>query len=389
MPEASVINVYKNKYKSGDTYQDNSMSPRERYQADLLKDEFSVDPAQRIAVDYTQQLYETLVREYENKGGLISRLKKTFSKRNNNNIKGLYFWGGVGRGKTYIVDAFFETLPLHAKERIHFHRFMQKIHHELKQLKDVENPLQLIAGNYANNVRVLCFDEFHVTDITDAMLLGGLLQALFEHGLVLVTTSNEAPDQLYHDGLQRDRFLPAIALIKEFTHVVNVDSGIDYRLRYLDKAEIYHTPPDEKADSLLQENFTHIAPDTGRERATIEIEGRKIVTVCRGDGVVWFDFPDICDGPRGPADYIEIARQYQTVLISNIPVFTDFDNDRVTRFMMLVDEFYDRNVKLIVSAAGYPEQLYAGTCLNKVFQRTVSRLQEMRTHDYLAKQHLS
>ena len=365
------------------------MNPRERYQVDLLKDEFSVDPAQGIAVDYTQQLYDALVGEYKNERSLITRLRKSFSKKNNNHIKGLYFWGGVGRGKTWIVDTFFETLPIPGKERIHFHRFMQKIHHELKQLRNVENPLQLIAGNYANNVRVLCFDEFHVTDITDAMLLGGLLKALFERGLVLVTTSNEAPDQLYNDGLQRDRFLPAIALIKEHTHVVKIDSGTDYRLRYLDKAEIYHTPLDEKAGSLLQENFTHIAPSAGRERATIEIEGRKIMTVCHGDGVVWFDFPDICDGPRGPADYIEIARQYQTVLVSNIPVFTDFDHDRATRFMMLVDEFYDRNVKLVVSAAGYPEQLYTGTRLAGVFHRTVSRLQEMRTHDYLAKQHLS
>ena len=365
------------------------MNPRQRYQADLLKDEFSVDPAQGIAVDYTQQLYEALVREYGNEGGLIKRLKKTFSKKNNNSIKGLYLWGGVGRGKTYIVDAFFESLPFHEKERIHFHRFMQMIHNELKQLKDIENPLQQVASNYANNIRVLCFDEFHVTDITDAMLLGGLLKTLFERGLVLVTTSNEAPDQLYRDGLQRDRFLPAITLIREYTHVVNLDSGIDYRLRYLDKAEIYHTPADEKAESLLQDNFTHIAPDAGRDEISIEIEGRTIRTVCRADGVVWFDFPDICDGPRGPADYIEIARQYQTVLISNVPVFTDFDNDRATRFMMLVDEFYDRNVKLIVSAAAYPQQLYAGTRLTKVFQRTISRLQEMRTHDYLAKQHLS
>jgi len=365
------------------------MTPRERYQTDLLNEDFSVDPAQGIAVDYTQQLYDALVREYENEEGLITRIRKTFSKKNNNHIKGLYFWGGVGRGKTCIVDAFFKSLPFQEKQRIHFHRFMQMVHRELKQTRDVENPLQLVAGNYANNIRVLCFDEFHVTDITDAMLLGGLLKTMFEHGLVLVTTSNEAPDQLYQDGLQRERFLPAIALIKEYTHVVNMDSGIDYRLRYLDKAGIYHTPPDEKADSLLLDNFTHIAPDAGREQATIEIEGRKIRTVCRADGVVWFDFPAICDGPRGAADYIEIARQYQTVLISNIPVFTDTHNDQARRFMMLVDEFYDRNVKLIVSAADQPEQLYAGTRLNKPFQRTISRLQEMRSHDYLARQHLS
>ena len=374
-----------------DEYQGNPMNPHQRYKAGLRYGRISNDPAQKIAIDYTQQLYEDLVRAGRNTGGLIRRIRKSLSNKNNNCIKGLYLWGGVGRGKTWIVDAFFESLPFPEKERIHFHRFMQSIHHELKQIKNVEYPLQLVADMYANKIRVLCFDEFHVTDITDAMLLGGLLKAFFERGIVLVTTSNEAPEQLYQEGLQRDRFLPAIALINDNTHVVNVDSGIDYRLCYLDRAEIYHTPLDEKSDGLLMENFTHVAPNSGRERATIEIEGRKIWTVCRADGVVWFDFPAICDGPRGPADYIEIARQYQTVLVSNIPVFTDVDNDRdrIRRFMMLVDEFYDRNVKLIVSAAADPEHLYTGARLNKDFQRTVSRLHEMRTHDYLAKQHLS
>ena len=365
------------------------MNPLQRYKTGLRSGRISDDPAQKVAIDYTQQLYEDLARAGRNTGGLIRRLRKTLLNKNNNFIKGLYLWGGVGRGKTWIVDAFFESLPFPEKERIHFHRFMQKIHHELKQIKKIENPLQLVADKYANKIQVLCFDEFHVTDITDAMLLGGLLKALFERGIVLVTTSNEAPEQLYREGLQRERFLPAIALINQYTHVINVDAGIDYRLCYLDRAEIYHTPLDEKSDGLLMENFTHVAPNTGRERATIEIEGRKIWTVRRADGVVWFDFPAICDGPRGPADYIEIAHQYQTVLVSNIPVFTDGDNDRAKRFMMLVDEFYDRNVKLIVSAATDPEHLYTGARLNRDFQRTVSRLHEMRTHDYLAKQHLS
>ena len=365
------------------------MTPWERYQSDLQQQGFSVDPSQRAAVDYTQQLYEQLLNEYESIDGLLTKIKKTFGAKDRASIKGLYLWGGVGRGKTYIIDSFFESLPFSEKKRIHFHRFMQMIHLELKQLKDRENPLLLIADKFVAETRVLCFDEFHVTDITDAMLLGGLLKALFERGTVLVATSNEAPDQLYSDGLQRDRFLPAIQLIKDYTHVVKVDSGIDYRLRYLDQAEIYHSPLDENANATLEENFSHISPDQGRDNVVLEIEGRSIKTVRCADGVVWFDFMDICDGPRGPADYIEIARQYQTVLIANVPLMEEADNDRAKRFMTLVDEFYDRNVKLIITAADNPENLYTGNRLSGTFQRTISRLQEMRTHDYLARQHLS
>jgi cell division protein ZapE len=266
---------------------------------------------------------------------------------------------------------------------------MQMIHQELKQLKDRENPLLLVADKIAANIRVLCFDEFHVTDITDAMLLGGLFKALFERGIVLVTTSNEAPDDLYHGGLQRDRFLSAIALIKEYTHVVHIDSGVDYRLRFLDQAEIYHCPLDAKAEKMLASNFSHIAPEVNCDQVKLEVEGRSINTVRCAGGVVWFDFRDICDGPRGPADYIEIARLYQTVLIANVPVLDESGNDQAKRFMTLVDEFYDRNVKLIITAEAEPQHLYKGKRLAKSFQRTISRLNEMRTHDYLAKQHLS
>lgn len=365
------------------------MTPWERYQLDLQQQEFTADTSQRVAVDHTQQLYDELLTEYKSVDSLLKKIKNTFLTRNRPLIKGLYFWGGVGRGKTYIVDSFYECLPFSEKKRIHFHRFMQMIHNELKLLKDQENPLLLIADKFSADTRVLCFDEFHVTDITDAMLLGGLLKALFEKGIVLVTTSNEAPDQLYSDGLQRDRFLPAIQLIKNNTHVVNVDSGIDYRLQFLDRAEIYHYPLDEMAERMLSENFSYIAPDTGRAGVVLEIENRPVNTVRCADGVVWFDFSEICEGPRGPADYIEIARQYQTVLISKVPVLEESDDDQARRFMTLVDEFYDRNVKLIITAADKPENLYTGKKLQKSFLRTISRLQEMRTHDYLAKQHLS
>ncbi|MFQ5660173.1 MAG: cell division protein ZapE, partial [Gammaproteobacteria bacterium] len=304
-------------------------------------------------------------------------------------VKGLYLWGGVGRGKTCIVDAFFECLPLSRKKRIHFHRFMQKVHHELKQLHNDRDPLQIVADIFAKKATVICFDEFHVSDITDAMLLGGLLKALFERGVTLVATSNEHPDQLYSDGLQRKRFLPAIELIKAHTQVVEVESGIDYRLRYLDKAEIYHQPLNGHAERMLRLNFDHMAPDQGKVNGTIEIEGRKIRTVRCADGVVWFDFMAICDGPRGAADYIEIGCQFQTVLIANVPRMDDQHHDRTKRFMTLVDEFYDRNVKLFLSAADSPDNLYLGKRFAKQFKRTSSRLVEMQSHDYLGRQHLS
>ena len=364
------------------------MTPWEHYQLDLGHEDFSADPAQQLAAGYTQALYERLVHSYAHRGGLFSFLGKFLKKENTEPVKGLYIWGGVGRGKTYLVDAFYDCLPLPEKRRVHFHRFMQMIHHELKQIRERDNPLWLIADKIASDTRVVCFDELQVTDITDAMLLGGLFKALFERGVVLVATSNQAPDQLYRDGLQRERFLPAIELIKEYTHVVQVDSGIDYRLRFLEQAEIYHCPLDQRAECMLHDNFSHIAPNAGSDQVALDIEGRTIQTVCCADGVVWFDFAQLCDGPRGPADYIEIARQYQTVLLANIPLLGEDDNDRAKRFMTLVDEFYDRNVKLIVTAAAEPGELYRGTRHALEFQRTVSRLMEMRTCDYLAKPHL-
>jgi len=365
------------------------MTPIERYRNDLKRPDFSEDPAQRLAVQHCQSLYEKITAEYHKNRGVLSKLKHMIFDNGHERIKGLYFWGGVGRGKTYIIDCFYECLPIRHKQRIHFHRFMQMVHRELRKYKDIENPLVHVADKLTKKTRVLCFDEFHVTDITDAMLLGGLLTALFERGIILVTTSNESPDDLYAGGLQRERFLPAIELIKEHTKVLNVDSGIDYRLRYFDKAEIYHYPLDEDSADMLKRNFEHISPDWGEKNVSLDIEGRDIQTVRRADGVVWFDFDSICSGPRGAADYIELAREYQTVLIANVPRFNEDDNDKARRFMTLVDEFYDRQVKLILTAEEAPEKLYGGKRLAREFERTVSRLKEMTTHDYLAKPHLS
>jgi cell division protein ZapE len=363
-------------------------TPLDKYNSDLLQEEFTADPAQKAAVMHMQKLFEKMIEQPQQQSRLVARITSIFKKEQQQNIKGLYFWGGVGRGKTYLVDSFYNCLPFENKLRIHFHRFMQNIHKELKSLGNVENPLKIIAQRLSEQTCILCFDEFHVSDITDAMLLGGLLEALFERGVVLVTTSNQHPDELYQGGLQRERFLPAIELLKQYTEVVNVDSGVDYRLQFLDHAEIYHSPLDERANAMLEDDFEHVCPDEGRREVELEIEGRTIQTVRCGDGVVWFDFKALCDGPRGAADYIEIARQYQTVLLANIPVMDDMTNDMTKRFITAVDEFYDRNVKLIITAEAKPEGLYQGTRLAEAFQRTISRLEEMRTHDYLAKQHI-
>ncbi len=363
-------------------------TPLEKYKNDLGLKGFNIDPAQEIAVMYLQKLYDEICALPQKDTRLVNRIKFYLGLIAQQQIKGLYFWGGVGRGKTYLVDCFYDCLPFEKKTRIHFHRFMQNVHKELKSLGNIESPLKIVADHLAEKTQVLCFDEFHVADIADAMLLAGLLEALFERGVVLVTTSNQHPDQLYQGGLQRERFLPAIDLLKKNTDVVNVDSGVDYRLQFLDQAEIYHSPLGDNASAILEDDFIHVCPDAGTEGGTLEIEGRPIKTIRCGDGVVWFDFLALCDGPRGAADYIEIARQYQTVFLANIPVMDDYANDKAKRFITLVDEFYDRNVKLIITAAAAPNALYLGSRLQDSFKRTISRLEEMRTHGYLAKQHL-
>ena len=366
----------------------NSITPLQSYQRALDSGDFVFDEMQREAVSYTEALYQELVRDSAERRGLLPVILEKVLGQPKKTIKGLYFWGGVGRGKTWLIDAFYECLPLEKKMRMHFHRFMRMVHLDLKKLEDVQDPLSIVAEKIAARARVICFDEFHVSDITDAMLLHGLLRALFERGVVLVTTSNIHPEKLYWDGLQRERFLPAIQLIKEFTEVVNVDGGTDYRLRYLDNAEIYHQPLNDSSEKKLLENFRHIAPEKGEENAIITIEHRPIQTLRCADGVAWFDFSALCDGPRGAADYIEIGRLYQTVLLSRVPQMDNTMNDQAKRFMTLIDEFYDRNVKIIISAATEPEQLYSGQLHADTFKRTASRLVEMRTHEYLSRQHL-
>ncbi|MCW8194367.1 cell division protein ZapE [Proteobacteria bacterium 005FR1] len=365
-------------------------TPKQRYLSDLQQPGFAHDPAQEAVVDHLQDLYDRLVVRYtRTRRPLFKRLRGLFGSDQQEPEPGLYLWGGVGRGKTYLMDIFYESLPFEAKMRAHFHRFMRRIHQELKSLAGQSDPLEQVADRLSREARIICFDEFFVSDITDAMILGNLLDALFRRGVSLVTTSNIVPDQLYKDGLQRERFLPAIALLKRYTKVVHMDSPVDYRLRALERAELYHCPLDEQADQSLQRSFSSLAPEqtTVREDVALEIEGRPIRARRVTEDVVWFDFPAICDGPRSQNDYIEVAREYHAVLISNVPEFTPVIDDQARRFINLVDEFYDRNVKLVLSAARPLDSLYGGGRLCFEFERTQSRLLEMQSHEYLARPH--
>jgi cell division protein ZapE len=362
-------------------------TPWQRYQADLQREDFSHDPAQEKAVRLLQDLHERLMaRHREQRGGLVAWWSRLRGQRQEPET-GLYLWGGVGRGKTYLVDTFYDCLPFQRKLRVHFHRFMRRVHDELTSLEGEKNPLQTVADRLAAEALVICFDEFFVTDIGDAMILGGLMEALFDRGVTLVATSNIEPDRLYENGLQRQRFLPVIDLVKKYTLVVNVDSGVDYRLRTLQQAELYHCPLDEGADASLRASFEALAPEPGKHWERLQVNGRYLTCRCLADDVAWFDFAELCDGPRSQNDYIELSRIFHAVLISGVPDFGPDSDDQARRFINLVDEFYDRNVKLVLSAAVPLLELYGGGRLAFEFRRTVSRLQEMQSYDYLAREH--
>jgi cell division protein ZapE len=358
-----------------------TMTPLARYHHDLATGHFLPDKAQEIAIAHLQNLYERLLQTQP-----LKKIKRALL-RTSPTLKGLYLWGGVGRGKTYLMDIFFNSLAISDKKRTHFHHFMQDVHAKLIEVKGKKNPLKWVAKSIAKEARVLCFDEFFVSDIADAMLLGGLLEYLFEEGVTLVMTSNIAPDGLYQDGLQRERFLPAIDILKEHVDVIEIDGGIDYRLRVLEKAEIYHYPLDEKADDILTVSFEGLTHGVYVANVSLSVAGRAIAARYRAEGVVWFDFQALCDGPRSPTDYIQIAHEYHTVLLSNVPCLAKDKDDQMRRFISLVDEFYDRGVKLIISAATAPEALYGQGRLAFEFRRTLSRLVEMQSLDYLARPH--
>ncbi|RCU49865.1 AFG1 family ATPase [Corallincola holothuriorum] len=359
-----------------------SDTPLARYEKALEQSGFVRDSAQANAVNHLQELYQRLSQPPQR--SFWQRLTKAPT----STAKGLYFWGGVGRGKTYLVDTFFECLPAENKLRLHFHRFMHRVHQMMQALSGQSDPLDSVAEQLAAEARVICLDEFFVSDITDAMILGNLLKGLFLRGVTLVTTSNIPPDELYRNGLQRARFLPAIALLNQHCDIVNVDSGIDYRLRTLERAEIYHHPLDAAALVNLEQYFAALAPEPGKAGATIEVNNRQLVTRWLADGVVMFDFAVLCESARSQIDYIELSKEFHTLLLHGVKQMGVHNDDVARRFIALVDEFYERNVKLIISAEREMEKLYDDGRLSFEFKRCQSRLLEMQSHEYLKRPHI-
>lgn len=362
-------------------------TPLECYRRDQREAGFQQDPAQEQAVEHLDALHDALVREEAQYGRPLRRLGRWLRGGRETPVTGLYFWGGVGRGKTYLMDLFYDALPFERKLRIHFHRFMQRVHRELGEMEGHSDPLDAIAERFARETRVICFDEFFVSDIGDAMILANLLKGLFHRGVTLVCTSNIEPDGLYWNGLQRARFLPAIDLLNRYTHVLNVDGGVDYRLRTLEQAQLFHYPLDQAAEEGLRKSYRDLALEAGDHERDLEINGRLIRALRHSDDVVWFEFQELCDGPRSQNDYIELAREFHAVIVSGVPVMDGNSDDRARRFINMVDEFYDRCVKLILSAEAPIPELYQGTNLAFEFERTESRLLEMQSHDYLELPH--
>ena len=357
-------------------------SVRDAYQAELKARGYQSDPAQLRAVDALQRCADDWAA-YKDKRS--NSLKKLFNKPDI--PKGVYMYGGVGRGKSFLMDCFFNAVPIRRKTRLHFHEFMREVHRELAALQGTVNPLDELGRRMAAKFKLICFDEFHVADITDAMILHRLLVALFDNGVGFVTTSNFQPDDLYPGGLHRDRILPAIALLNARMEVVNVDNGTDYRRRTLEQVELYHTPLGPAADAAMDDAFNRLAANARDDDPVLHIEARQITARRRAGGVVWFDFRTLCGGPRSQNDYLEIASQFHTVLLSDVPHMPVRMASEARRFTWLVDVLYDRRVKLILSAAVEPEGLYTEGPLVHEFPRTVSRLAEMQSLEYLAEPH--
>ncbi|MCF7478039.1 AFG1 family ATPase [Vibrio sp. J2-4] len=367
------------------------MTPLQQYQKDIAEYGFQRDEAQYQAVVALDKLYHAIVEFQSAPVPQLSKWQKLMGKKIDmpEPPKGLYFWGGVGRGKTYLMDAFFDALPTQRKMRVHFHRFMYRVHDELKLLGDVENPLAKVADKFKEEADVVCFDEFFVSDITDAMILATLLQEMFKRQMILVATSNIEPQNLYRNGLQRARFLPAIDMILARCDVLNVDSGVDYRLRTLEQAEIYHYPLDEQANINLNKYYQQLTGERQIVAHQIEVNHRQLEVIEASDGVLHASFAQLCQTARSQNDYIELSRIYHTVLLADVQQMNRKIDDAARRFIALVDEFYERNVKLIISAEVPMEDLYTEGQLEFEFKRCLSRLTEMQSHEYLAREHLA
>ena len=364
---------------------DSSVTPLDLYLKDLDRDDFKEDPAQRSAVELTQKLYEQLRTETNNKPVWFGKMLGKGRQR----INGLYFWGGTGRGKTYLIDQFYQCLEFDDKYRVHFHTFMREIHEQLRNLPKSPDPLKIIGKQFAARNRILCLDEFHVHDIGDAMILAGLLEALVMNGVILVATSNIPIADLYKNGLQRERFLPAIELLSNHTREFNIGDGTDYRFTKLEGSDMYLTTREEdQGDACITDRFESIAPCPPKHDREIELNHRVIKYRALADDVIWFDFDAICNTPRSAHDYIDIAKTYHTVMLGNIPVFTPASDSAAKRFIHLIDALYDHHVKLIATMAVEPAKLYNGERVAFAFDRTVSRLIEMGTIDYLASPHV-
>ena len=357
------------------------MSVRLAYDQELLSRGYEADPAQLRAVEALECCAQKWAAYQESISSPFRFLKKKPSLP-----RGVYMFGGVGRGKSFLMDCFYNAVPVKDKTRLHFHEFMREVHREMTLMQGTVNPLQELGKRMAKRYQLICFDEFHVADITDAMILHRLLVSLFENGVSFVTTSNFKPDNLYPDGLHRDRLLPAIALLNQRMEVLNVDNGTDYRRRTLEMVKLYHCPLGEEADTAMTDAFNKLVSSQD-EDPVLHIEAREIMSRRRAGGVVWFDFRTLCGGPRSQNDYLEIATQFHTVLLSNVPMMPLSMASEARRFTWLIDVLYDRRVKLILSAEVQPEALYTKGPLAHEFPRTISRLHEMQSSEFLALEH--
>ncbi|MFT3755351.1 MAG: cell division protein ZapE [Pseudoxanthomonas sp.] len=358
-----------------------ALLPSQRYAEGAARGDWNDDPAQHPALAELDRIHAALLAVP--KPGLLDKLLH----KPQQPVQGLYYWGEVGRGKTFLVDLFYDGLPSKQKYRTHFHRFMRQVHERLRAHAGQSDPLAKIVREARGRLKVLVLDEFFVTDIGDAMLLARLLERLFAEGVALVTTSNTAPENLYKDGLQRAGFLPAIALLQQHCTVLRSDGQEDYRLRALTRSPVYRTPLDDGADAWLASRWKELSGGEDARAGNVMIDSRKIPVRGRGKSIVWFDFSALCEGPRGTTDYIEIAHEFNTVLVGGIPAFDALNEDAARRFVNFIDETYDRHVNLVCTAAAPPPSLYAGTRLAGAFERTASRLIEMQSAEYLAAPH--
>jgi cell division protein ZapE len=356
------------------------MTPLERYQAELARGAYCADAAQQSAVERLQLLYErlclTLNRPWWSRWRPLARA-----------VKGIYLWGAPGRGKTWLMDAFHDCLPMEVRRRVHFHRFMLEVHQALAELPKMANPLDRVAGQLAAQCQVLCIDEFHVVDVADAMLLAGLLDGLVRRGVALVITSNTAPEALYPYGLQRARFLPAIALLQAHCDSVEISGARDFRLEHLQHSGVYSILAGDVAYRWLASCLQELAGSGGQQGAVLQLSGRRFQALAMAEDIVWLDFETLCEQPASTRDYLQLAQEFHTLLLQDVPVMGEEADEAARRFIHLVDTLYDHNVKLVVTAAAGPAELYTGQRLQSAFGRTASRLSEMSSQAYLARPH--